>query len=83
MAKIPMHILVMHVGMVASILRFCRRIARIPADAAAGWLAQNVIGIIPNDVDVHEAKDNSDSLLLRLSDKTEVGNQGLERSLGL
>lgn len=48
----------------------CRRIVRVPADAVAG--SQHVIGILPNDVDVHDAKENADSLLLRLRDKSEV-----------
>ena len=61
-----------HDAMVLSLLCPCRRIARVPADAVAG--AQHVIGILPNDVDVHDAKDSSDSLLLRLSNKTEVGS---------
>lgn len=44
---------------------------RVPADAVAG--SQHVIGILPNDVDVQDAKDNTDCLLLRLLDKNEVG----------
>ena len=53
----------------------CRRIVRVPADAAAG--SQHVIGILPNDVDVHDAKENADSLLLRLLDKSEVTHTAL------
>lgn len=43
---------------------------RVPADAVAG--SQHVIGILPNDADVYEAKENADCLLLRLLDKKEV-----------
>ena len=48
----------------------CRRIVRVPADAVAG--SQHVIGVLPYEVDVHDAKENADSLLLRLLDKSEV-----------
>lgn len=43
---------------------------RIPADAIAG--TKHVIGIVPLNVDIEDAKDNTDSLLLRLPDQQQV-----------
>lgn len=48
----------------------CRRIVKIPADAVSG--TKHVLGIIPLNVDMHDAKDNTDSLLLRFSDQEQV-----------
>ena len=50
----------------------CRRIARIPADAAAG--TKHVIGIVPLSIDLHDAKDNTDTVLLRFSNQEQVSN---------
>ena len=48
----------------------CRRVVRIPADAIGG--TKHVIGIVPLNVDTEDAKDNTDSLLLRLPDQVQV-----------
>lgn len=52
------------------ITAWCRRVVRIPADAIAG--TKHVIGIVPLNVDSEDAKDNTDSLLLRLPDQEQV-----------
>lgn len=44
---------------------------KIPADAIAG--TKHVVGIVPLNVDTDDAKDNTDSLLLRFSDDQQVG----------
>ena len=47
-----------------------RRIVKIPADTIAG--TKHVIGIVPLSVDTDDAKDDTDSLLLRFSDHEQV-----------
>ena len=48
----------------------CRRIVKIPADAIAG--TKHVVGVVPLNVDTDDAKDNTDSLLLRFFDDNQV-----------
>ena len=48
----------------------CRRIAKIPVDAVAG--TKHVIGIVPLNLDLYDAKDNTDSILLRFSNQEQV-----------
>ena len=43
---------------------------KIPADAIAG--TKHVVGVVPLNVDTNDAKDNTDSLLLRFSDDEQV-----------
>lgn len=43
---------------------------KIPADAIAG--TKHVVGVVPLNVDTDDAKDNTDSLLLRFSDDEQV-----------
>lgn len=48
----------------------CRRIVKLPADAIAG--TKHVVGVVPLNIDADDAKDNTDSLLLRFSDDQQV-----------
>lgn len=43
---------------------------KIPADAIAG--TKHVVGVVPLNVDTDDAKDNTDSLLLRFFDDNQV-----------
>ncbi len=52
-----------------------RRIVKVPIDAMAG--TKHVVGVVPIGVDTNDAKDNSDSLLLRFPDQQQVGLVGM------